>query len=170
MKRFFYFFLIIFFSSSSTFAEIALECSLQKQCTIIGDLGCKTFEKDTDKTLVIIKDDLLGVSISKENIFNGDYIITINTKTQLNGFKVSHLSKSDLVLLRDTFNKRKKEEITQKEFEEIVYLRIFFGVLEEFYLDRYLLDLKLKLVDAYPPKKTDRVVRDFKCNKIEKAL
>ncbi len=44
------------------------------------------------------------------------------------------------------------------------------GNVEEFYLDRYLLDLKLKLVDAYPPEFTDRVVRDFKCEKIAKKL
>ena len=170
MKSFFYVLFIVFFTSSFAIAEIALECSIIKQCTTVDDLGCQTFENDTDTSLVIIKDDFLGVSITKENIFNGDYIITVNTKTQLNGFKISDLSVSDLELLRDTFRKRKKEEISKEEFDKIVYLRIFMGNVEEFYLDRYLLDLKLKLVDAYPPEFTDRVVRDFKCEKIAKKL
>ena len=60
MKSFFYVLFIIFFSSSYANAEIALECSLKKQCTIIGDLGCKTFENDNDTSLVIIKDNFMS--------------------------------------------------------------------------------------------------------------
>ena len=60
--------------------------------------------------------------------------------------------------------------MTEEEGKSYFYLWILNGKIYEFYLDRFLLDLKLKLIMHHPSYIEERVVVDYKCEKVEKQL
>ena len=170
MKRFYYFFLIIFFSCSSVIAEIALQCNPYKQCTTIDDRGCTNLN-DKGDILVVIDDEIEFLTINHDVFFDGKYQITKKEENQYAGWgKINKLTRDDLESWKDMIKKVENNEMTEEDGRAYFYLWTLKGTLYEFYLDRFLLDLKLKLIDYHPSYIDDKVVVDYNCEKVEKKL
>ena len=168
MKIVFYIYLIFF--STSVFAETALQCNPYKQCTTINDLGCSDLDKKED-VLVIIDDENEFLNIKHDLFFNGKYIISEKNNNEYSGYgKINLLNVDDLEIWANAIEKKMKNEITEESFRNLIYLRVFKGRLDMFILDRFLLNLKLKLVDYFPGDIQERLVVDYKCERIEKKI
>ena len=170
MKSFLYAFIVTFFSFSSVVAEIALQCIPYKQCTTIDELGCTNLN-DKGDILVVIDDEIESITINHDLFFDGKYIITKKEENQYAGWgKINKLTRDDLESWKDMIKKVENNEITKEEGEDYFYLGILQGKVYKFYLDRFLLDLKLKLTNYYPSYIDDAIVLDYNCKKIEKKL
>ena len=170
MKSFLYVFIVIFFSCSSVVAEIALQCMPYKQCTTIDELGCKRLNNQ-ENILVIINDEIQFLTINHDSIFDGKYKITKKEENQYAGWgKINDLSTDDLESWNSMIKKVENNEMTEEEGRDYFYLWILKGKVYEFYLDRFLLGLKLKLINYHPTYINETVVIDYNCRKVEKKL
>ena len=161
-------FIVTFFYFLPAVAETALECNLYRICP--DDHSCKTFEDSKESELIYINDDFTSLKIKYHSIFSGEYLFGREDETHYSGYKISDLSTEDLKLLKEKRLKLKNKEITKEEYKNTMFLRIFRGFIQEFYLDNFILNLKLKIVHRFPDSSHDKAVYDYKCTKTEKKI
>ena len=168
MKILIYVFIILLISKQAI-SETALSCNLIKQCIKSAD-KCFDTKDDSKKTLLVIDEEITKMTISKDFVFGGEYLIVNKTDEEFKGIRISDLETHDLKKLSEIYKRRIANTITEEEFKDIYYVQIFKGLTFEFVINRFLLELETRMIYASPPSYDVGVSRNYKCELIERKI